>query len=145
MTEAAHSENRRRRPIVRRARCLIGRWDDREFILENYLTGKQTAVSPAVVQLLDSVSKYEALTDILTRIDLPVLDELVDKLIDRELLVGERSRLDEKERLAESTWTWGQDARYFYYSTNHVDFESDPEAQGIYLSVRAKQVPPPSP
>jgi SagB-type dehydrogenase family enzyme len=145
VTEAAHSENRRRRPRVRRARCLIGRWEDREFILENYLTGKQTAVSPAVVQLLDSVNEYEALTDILTRIDLPVLGELVDKLIDRDLLVGERSRLDEKERLVESTWTWGQDARYFHYSTNHVDFESDPEAQGIYLSVRAKQVPPPSP
>lgn len=40
------------RARIRRARCLAAFWEDGEFILENYLTHKRTAVAPQVIRLL---------------------------------------------------------------------------------------------
>jgi hypothetical protein len=107
-------------PRLRRSKCLIGLWEHEDFLLENYLTGKQTAVPPAVLQLLNSITEYEGAAAILARNNLPTLDDLLGQLVDRDLLVEEGSDLDRREELLESVWSWGQDARYFHYSTNDV-------------------------
>jgi SagB-type dehydrogenase family enzyme len=131
---------------LRRARCLIGFWEDGDFILENYLTNKRTTISPAVAQILGGADEYQSLNAFGSRwANVPDLSPLILRLLERDILVERGSPLDLKERLVDSRWEWGHDARYFHYATNDVEFESDPEKQRSDLIERALKVPPPSP
>ncbi len=113
--------------------------------MENYLTGKRTAVSPPVAQIVDGLDGYEEIRDVESRLDLPETGDLVGRLIERDLVVPEGSLVARKEEFLESTWVWGQDARYFHFATNNLEFISDPREQLDYLLSRASQETPPSP
>ena len=131
---------------VRRSRSLIGRWQGQEFVIENYLTGKLTAVPPALMQLLDFLGENATMDQILARwAHVPAVDDLIRQLLRQDLLVEEGSELGERESRLELIWPWGHDARYFHYSTNDLEFESDPTVQRQELLDRASEAPPPSP
>lgn len=131
---------------VRRSRCLIGFWEGSEFVLENYVTGKQASISPAVAQLLSFQLDYEIVSEILRRWDfVPDAEQLLGCLLGQDLLVMEGSHLDAKEESIESKWAWNHPARHFHYATNSLEFECDPETQRRDLSARASEHPPPSP
>jgi SagB-type dehydrogenase family enzyme len=130
---------------IRRARSLVATWGDGRFCLENYLTGKRTAVAVPVVQVLDVLDEYVDVEEVRHRLDIPALDDLLATLHDRDLVVTEGSAVARKDDLLESTWRWRHDARYFHFATNDLDFVSDPAEQLDYLLRRAAETPPPSP
>jgi SagB-type dehydrogenase family enzyme len=125
---------------------LVGLWDGGEFVLENYLTGKRTAVAPVIAGLLQRFDSYvpaEAAADWLGVV--PRAQELVERLVDQDALVVAGSWLDRKERLLEATWDWPPSVRHFHYAAQHVRYEEDPAAEAASLAALARAVPPPSP
>ena len=131
---------------VARSRCLIGMWEDGEFVFENYLSRKRVAITPAASGLLDTIGSFEPVECIVERWrQVPGARQLIRRFLDHDLLVEKASELDARERLLDSTWQWGNDCRYFHFSTNIVDFESDPSVQREELIARAKESPLPSP
>src|SRR5205085_4705770 len=131
---------------LRRARCLVAYWEDGVFVVENYLTQKQTTIAPLVAQLLQTVDTYLSKSAVLERFGaIPCADELVEQLIMQDILVIEGSPLDIKECLIDETWKWKHDVRYFHYSTQHVRYEDDLNAERASLARLAREVPPPSP
>jgi hypothetical protein len=98
--------------VLRRASCLIGYWDGREFVLENYLTGRQAGVSPAVLGLLNALTPYSPLTQV--ERTLSPVPGLLDKLLSADLLLREGSPEDDADRALTNSWPWGHDARFFH-------------------------------
>lgn len=138
--------SRSREIRIRRSRSLIAYWENKEFLIENYLTGKQTTISPMVADLLNKIDNYETRQTVLKIFcKIPRVAELIDLLISRSVLVVESSILDRKERLMEKTWKWKIDARYFHYSTRKTMFKTNLEEENKNLIWLAKKVPPPSP
>lgn len=130
---------------VRRSKCLIALWEGNEFILENYLTGKRTFISPIITQLLHSLENFRSESELLKPGGISGTPQLIEQLIDQDLLVVRGSATDQKETLLENSWEWGHSARYFHYATNSLDFECDPETQRRELLARLPISPPPSP
>ncbi len=129
---------------IRRARCLVAFWEENEFVLQNYLTNKQTRVAPLVVHLLEDVQNYlpkEAVLDHFGSI--PYASQLIEQLIAQDVFVIEGSALDAKEGLIEQTWNWKQETRFFHYGTQHVPWEHDFASEFASLARLASEVPPP--
>lgn len=146
MTQHAASGELLSQGRIRRARCLVAYWEEGQFVLENYLTNKQTTVDPLVTHLLQEVNDYQAKLAVQEHFgSIPCGAEIVEVLIGQDVLVVEKSPLDKKERLVEGTWSWDHAARYFHYSTQHTVFEDNLEAEGAELASLARRVPPPSP
>jgi len=134
------SDNRSR---IRRAKCLVAFWEDSEFVIQNYLTNKQSVIAPPVAQLLHEISDYLPKSSVLERFSpIPQAEELVRRLLAQDALVAEGSPLDRKEQLLDETWKWKHDARFFHYSTQHVSYEADPDVQRMDLVRLARQTPP---
>jgi SagB-type dehydrogenase family enzyme len=135
-----------RRGLIRRARCLVAFWEGSEFVVENYLTGKQTRISPLVGHILQEVDSYEPREAILQRLA-PVTRaaELLEKLVVQTILIRKGSAIDARERLLDESWAWGHDARFFHCSSKRVCYEEDLEVQRANLAEQARQSPPPSP
>jgi hypothetical protein len=130
---------------IRRAQSLVATWGDGRFCLENYLTGKRTAVAVPVIQVLDALDEYVNVEEVRCRLDIPALDDLLATLHDRDLVVTEGSAVARKDELLESTWRWRHDARYFHFATNDLDFVSDPAEQLDYLLPALDLGPQPAP
>lgn len=90
-------------------------------------------MSPAVLGVLDALTEPAPVE----------AAPAVDKLLEQDLLVVAGSDLDAADRAVDG-WTWGQDARFFHFSTQHAEFEASPEEQAAGLRARAARVPPPS-
>jgi SagB-type dehydrogenase family enzyme len=131
---------------IRRSKCLIAFWDGDEFVFENYVTGRQTRIHPAILELIRPLESYDTVERILGRWDhVPEAPQLLQQLVNHNLMIVEGSHLDEKENLIEADWAWDHDARFYHYSTNAIEFECDPDVQRRDLSRRALEHPPPSP
>lgn len=130
---------------VRRARTLVSYWDEGEFIIENYLTRKRTAVSPLVTHILQSLGEYSSKKRLLRLFaGIPRSRKLIDELIDQDVLVKEGSETAARESTLHKIWKWGLDARFFHFSTQQVQFQ-DPESERVSLERLASEEPPPSP
>jgi SagB-type dehydrogenase family enzyme len=131
---------------IRRARCLVGYWEDGEFLLQHYLTNARTALAPAVMSLLEGLDDYLPESAVWERhAAVPQVSTLIERLIDRDVLVVAGSWLDCKERLLEATWDWPQSVRHFHFAAQHVHYEDDLAAEAAKLAAYARSVPPPSP
>ena len=131
---------------VRRATCLIAYWDQDQFVLENYLSHAQASLTPRAAQLLPSADRFvdrEAFEDELAPV-VPDARSFVDSLVEQNVLLVEGSGLDRKDRAVASTWRWGQDARYFHYSTQDISYEPDGREQRRVLAGLAADAQPPS-
>ena len=70
---------------VRRARALVGYWDDDGFTLENPLSGRRTSVSPAIAPLLHDASCFVTPLELAARFDhVPDAAGLVERLVERD-------------------------------------------------------------
>lgn len=128
--------------VLRRASCLIGYWDGREFVLENYLTGRQAGVSPPVLGVLNALTPYSPLTQVERALS-PV-HGLLDKLLSADLLLREGSPEDDADRALTNSWPWGHDARFFHFSTQATSFQ-DPSSEVASLAALAAECPAPAP
>ncbi len=126
----------------RRANSLIAYWDD-GFVIENYLSGKQTAVAGVVVHLLSALTEpctWEALLERFSKV--PRAADLVEELIAQDVLVEVGSILDGKDRLLDVTWSWNHDARYFHFSTQKTLFQDPAEERRSLATLAQETVPP---
>src|SRR5215211_7683852 len=82
---------------IRRSHSLIAYWEGSEFIIENYLYGKQTTISPLIAYVLQKLDDYQSRESILEALSkLPNASLLVDLLISQGVFVSEGSDLDDK-------------------------------------------------
>lgn len=131
---------------VRRPMSLVAFWQDGKFVIENYLSNKQVEVNPLIINLLQRMDEYRHLNDVLEIFgNIPKSDWLVQQLLKHDLLVTEGTALDIKDRSIEQSWKWNQDARYFHYSSQHVQYEGSIKKQREALAKLAETNPPPSP
>jgi SagB-type dehydrogenase family enzyme len=131
---------------LRRARCLIGFWEDGEFVVENYLTRRQVLVSPVVAQLLQQLDEFSTEAEVISRLErIPRAREVVSELVVQELLLVEGSPLEERDTRVAATWKWGHDAQFFHYATQTTVFEGDlvVEAESLARLARAEAAPHP--
>lgn len=139
-----HVTSDRRR--LRRARCLIGFWEDADFVVENYLTGRQVLVAPVVAQLLQQLDEFLTQAEVMSRLHrIPRARDVVNELVTQELLLVEGSPLEERDARVAATWKWGHDAQFFHYSTRTTTFENDLTAEAESLGRLARTEPPPHP
>ncbi len=134
-----------RQRCVRRARSLVAYWDGGDFVIENFLTGNQTAISPLVAHLLARLDAFRPAAEARAIFrDVPGGEDLFDALLARGLLVVEGSRLDEREGLLESTWRWSREAPFYHFASRRVSF-LEGSVQAEALARLARTEPPPSP
>jgi hypothetical protein len=131
---------------IRRSISLVSFWEGNEFVVENFLTNKQTTISALIAYILQKIDTYlskYAVLDLFKNV--PATNEVVSRLIQQDILVVEGSLLDRKECLINKIWKWKNDARYFHYSTQNVIFEQDLECMKTTLAKQAQTIPPPKP
>jgi SagB-type dehydrogenase family enzyme len=128
----------------RRPHALIAYWENGGFVIENYLTGKQTAISPVVVSLLQDLTTSSSMPQLLESwAAIPCAQELVEELITQDILLEESSHKNVRDMAVEERWEWTHDARYFHFSTQRVAFQSL-EEEIKSLERRAQEKHPPS-
>lgn len=128
----------------RRPGALIAFWDEREFVFENYLTGKQTRLSPLVAHLLGELVEPHSMNDLLRIFEsIPCGADLIQNLIEADILLAEGSPAETADNLVESSWRWSHDARCFHFSTQRVAFQ-EPDEEKLSLGELAKADPPPA-
>lgn len=123
---------------------LAIRWEEHQLVVENYLTGAICTLSASVISLLDGITKatpISRLADMWRAI--PKRNALISQLIKFDVLVVEGSELDLKEKRIAETWVWGHNARYYHFSTNVREFESEPAVQRAALTATASERPAP--
>lgn len=132
-------------PNIRRSKCLIAFWEDTDYTLENYLTHKQSVLSPLVIHLLNGLDHFQPKAVVLERFaSLPEGEAILEQLLQQNILVTEGTDLACQEDHLKKHWTWKEDAAYFLFSTKVVHYQEDPELQDESLMALAKSEPPPS-
>ncbi|MBI3451813.1 MAG: SagB family peptide dehydrogenase [Rhodospirillales bacterium] len=145
MKRTAARPRRRREAVWWRSRALVAYWDKDTLVVENYLTGAQTEISPLALQFLHGLDAYTSLPRIRRRLGpVPDADRLLDGMIAGGLLVARGSDADARERKLAATWKWGPAAQHFHFATRNVRFESL-AAEHHRLAQLAHRTPPPSP
>jgi SagB-type dehydrogenase family enzyme len=129
---------------IRLAHGVLAYWENGELQLHNYLTHTTTRVSPAVVALLEAFHTPVEDREVTSAFDRVGAGPVLQKLIDQDVLIVEGSAV-EVEDAAVGRWEWGQDARFFHFSTQHVTYETSGTAQAEALRAHALQIPAPSP
>lgn len=131
--------------IVRRASCLIAYWEDEGLAVQNYLSHRRVLVHPAVLQLISSFDDFSPVAVVKeTLARLADASDLLSLLLEHDILIEKDTELDRKERLLES-WSWGQDARFFHFATQDVQYTFDFDEIREHFEQKAKHCPPPSP
>lgn len=133
---------------IRRINSLIFFYDKNQFIVHNYLTNKQTVISPLISHLLQqcNYNKYYHIEDVAEIFKtLPNAIDIINELIECDIFAVEGSKIDKKDVLLEEKWKWKNDAKYFHYSTQYTDFEDDLVKESESLVKLAKEIPPPQP
>jgi SagB-type dehydrogenase family enzyme len=134
------------RAHVRRSSCLSVRWEEKNLVVENFLTGSVSVLPAIVVPMLHELVEAISIEALIKRWEaVPDRQTLIKQLIERDLLLVEGSDVAQKESHIRATWEWGHSARYFHYATNVRQFEWRPEIQRKELSARAVNRPPPLP
>jgi len=122
-------------------------WDGPEFVIENYVSGLQVSVQPALCQLLHGLDGFQESKELSTRIDAQGKKgrEVLAALTEANVLLTEGSELDERDRQINANWIWGHNARYFHFSTQLVAYTFDHDLTRSYFENKAVLDPPPSP
>lgn len=130
----------------RRANSLVLFWERGDFVIENYLSGKQLSAQPVLCQLLKGLEVFISLPELKSRFSgVPGGQPLLASLLDADILIEKGSALERKDKLVADAWAWGHNARYFHYSTQEVDYTFDHEAVRNHFERKARRNPPPPP
>lgn len=120
-------------------------WRANQFVIENYLSGGQSATEAILAEALGRLRGILPLSRIVSELRPFGIDPaLVRRLILKNILVEEGSALDAREILVER-WAWEQNARYFHFSTQEFDYTVDRRKARKWLAAKARHHPPPSP
>ncbi len=120
-------------------------WSGNQFVIENYLSGGQSATEAILADALGRLRGFLPLSRIVSELRPFGIDPtVVRRMIRKNILVEEGTALDARERLVEG-WAWGQNARYFHFSTQEFDYTVDPKKARKWLVSKARRHPPPSP
>jgi SagB-type dehydrogenase family enzyme len=127
---------------VRRATCLIG-WlgDAGELVLENYLTGRRSAVDARVIPPLQSLTDATPWPRAVERFR--GLQDLLTQLLEQHVVLPVGGRLDRDESAVLDAWPWDRDAHYFHWSTRRTAFTFDVSDERRMLLERARTTPQP--
>jgi SagB-type dehydrogenase family enzyme len=115
--------------------------------VQNYLTNKQTIISPLILHLLSKCDlRYYTMLELNGIFkDLPEYSKILDKLIDSDIFLIKDSYFDQKDNSLYQIWTWQHDAKFFHYSTQYTEFEDDLQKENLSLIKLAKEIPAPDP
>jgi SagB-type dehydrogenase family enzyme len=133
--------------ILRRANALLARWQDGLLIIENYLTGRLSRVSPEIAVIVARVEGELQYDELRRRfIGIPDADALTHQLLAADVLLTVGSDTETRDRQMILSWAaWGDPARYFHFSTARTVFPTDLAKEGRELAELAKREPPPPP
>jgi len=132
--------------IVRRSNCLVCFWEQNKFIIENFITKKQTIVSSLISNILQQIDNYISKKDLLNSLQyIPYIVNVIDKLIIQNILIIKDSYIDKKEQMINKTWKWNLDAQYFHYSTKNILFMDDLQVENKSLTEKVTRETPPTP
>ncbi len=129
----------------RRAGSLIAWYDENELVLENYLTGHQTVVDPRVLAVLGSLTEALPEPEVLAKLGGEVSRPVLEQLVSQRVLLEAGSVDEVRDGRLDQRWTWGQDARYFHYSTASTKFDYDLQKERDDLVLLASAEPQPAP
>lgn len=132
---------------LRRAHCLVCYWAAGEFRVENYLIRGCVVLPPLLLHLLPDEQRYVKRRALVARLERAGFAEpyLVDRLVERGVLVERNGRADRHDHEVHSRWRWGHDARWFHFSSRDVRYEVEAARQEQLLRDLAAQEPPPPP
>ncbi len=130
---------------LRRARSLVAWWEGGEFLVENFLSGRRSAVSPLVGHLLAGFEEFLTPTEAGERFaELPGREEILQALVAQDILLVEGSELELRDRRLDDLWAWPLDARLFHYSSRRVVFQDrDTQERELRRLAREQPAPPP--
>jgi SagB-type dehydrogenase family enzyme len=122
----------------------VAYWDSSGLVVENFLVGRQTIVTPPLIGLISWLSDYTTREAIIEKLgELPGCEELLETLIDRAVLVVRGTDADRRDADIDDTWEWSVDARFFHFATRVVQYEPSIAVQRASLSEYAIGEPPP--
>jgi SagB-type dehydrogenase family enzyme len=133
--------------ILRRAHALIAHWQDGVLVVENYLTGRRSRVSPEIAAIIARIEGRLPHEELRCRLaGIPDADALTQQLLEADVLLRVGSEADANDRRMLTSWAaWGDPARYFHFSTARTVFPTDLAEEGRQLADLAKREPPPPP
>lgn len=131
---------------LRRAFALVGYWSEGQWLLRNYLSGKQLLADPTVLLLLAGFDTWQTPSEQAAVFgDIANGEALLSALVGQDVLLEEGSALELRDRQLQQTWRWGREAQFFHFATRDVPYEHDIATQRRSLLQRMAQEPPPSP
>jgi SagB-type dehydrogenase family enzyme len=133
---------------IRRINSLIFFYERNQFIAHNYLTNKQTIISPLILHMLQQCkhNEYYNIEDVPETFKiLSDAMDIINQLIKCNIFAIEGSGIDKKDILLEEKWRWKNDVRYFHYSIQYTYFEDNLVKESNSLAKLAKENPPPQP
>jgi SagB-type dehydrogenase family enzyme len=132
---------------VRRARSLVCFWDGRDVVLHNYLSNTRSAIAGELVPALGTLDEFTPQDVAVAQLGLNGDGgvELIDRLLEQDILVGEGSALAARDERLDRHRAWGQDARIRHFSRQQIRFEYDAEAEARRLRALVARSPPPAP
>jgi SagB-type dehydrogenase family enzyme len=114
-------------------------------MVEHYLTGVRTELSPAVVRVLGLLDQPAARDSVVAALgDNDAARLLVADMLRQNLLVANDSELADREDALDTTWTWGLPARLLHFSTQRLTFLADSDQERERLRQLTAVTPPPS-
>jgi SagB-type dehydrogenase family enzyme len=111
--------------VVRRARTVVGLWEDGELVLDNYLTRTRAVVTPALLQLIHELPGPLPLTALDRELRHLGSGDAARRLVERSIYLPVEGPDAQREELLTATWTWGEPARWFHFGTRDTPLEPD--------------------
>lgn len=135
-----------RKPAYRRSSFLVFYWKDRNFVVENFATGKKAEIAPVACEVLhffDGWRAADSLSTCLKQFTPGSLRKAVGELVRKTFL----ERSTEKNPLAKDSlgsWEdWNPTAGFFHFSTRDAPYEQDFERIERILRSLAQREPMP--
>lgn len=129
---------------LRRASCLLAWYDDQDVVLENFVSGRQCVVHPALLPVLASLTQPQPYGELIARLGAGSTP-IVEQLIDQHVLLATGTAMDVRDAAIDGHWQWGLNARYFHFSTAQTQFSTNLEQEHIELREMASRIPQPRP
>jgi SagB-type dehydrogenase family enzyme len=131
---------------VRRAHSLVCFWERQELVVHNHLSNQRTTLPVELLPTVSTLDRYIDRAAVAERLGFGrAADALIEQLVDRDILVAERSTLAKRDELLESSWRWGPEARFLHFTTQQVRFEYNAQAEEERLMRQRELEPLPSP
>jgi len=132
----------------RRTPHLVCHWDQGQFILHNYATGRRAPATPLAVEILDLCEDWRARSDLeseLRALSGPLLQNVLTVLVEHTFLEQSGKPVPAGSR-SYSEWDkgWRPAAAFFHASTKDVRFAAA-DSVDARLRRKAESKPPPAP